>query len=476
MNKSSFCAGSFLLCTLFAQLAYAETNTYTCTSNASGAADFTMNCVFVPSGTVPPAGGSEAVLMLAPNQVGARQTQLGNYATGCASSPGAASSLMPNHSCLMFDDHWDGTGTSSPTSGLDLKHWSGGLVMCNNGSAQNCTLLYDGTMGSNIPLPLTAWCDFGQCFHNVLYPYPYGMGSSTPIAGIDVSTFHPLERAQDGSLAFGAKYYFSQLQGTNNGTSGFCHNTSCQYLNWVSSAINLGAVNQSTFTMTYPNGLIPVAGGMIQWRMKLDDGVLNGAYGGMQCSAVGGPWPDTGTNDSNANFEFGYLSVASGGGAPHAGSFGNGQNDTAVQTSAAHAGNNYVTTGSINPDGSVPAGGQGSGDSRNWHVYGLEWVKSPAPGAPSGSGQWFYYVDGVSQPVIGLQTSQGGYNGIPHAETRVPTIGWQCSLSQNITNASFNSFHSAWNPNNPNPGPFYMWVSDVQIWKKPGSVKKSVRR
>lgn len=402
---------------------------YNCHSNARGASDFTMSCIYVPPLI------SSAILP-APTT----NFQNGNYATGCSASPGAASSVATNHTCLNWDDHWDGTGTSSGAN-LSLANWAPGIFMCNNGgtNVQNCGWFPGGTPAVNYPL--SSWCQsFGGngCFDSAIYAYPYA--AVPPVSGIDTTSLKPLAKTPEGWLALATINYFPQT--ANNGTSGFCSGSTCQYLNYIGGGMTTGGAALSPPT-NYPNSvnnrnaIIPVTGGMLQWRMKLDDGVLAGGYFSTQCSAVGGSYPAAGANDANANFEFGYLYN----GAADARALGLGVNDTPNSAGG-------VTLVSSGDDG------VGTGDTRNWHTYALEWTGNTNA---AGSKQWWYYVDGVAKPVI------------THAETRVPTIGWGCTFTHNIASAGQVSFHSMWDTGWSQGGAFYAYLSDVQIYKKPGT-------
>lgn len=457
---------------------------------------------FVAGGGAASSTTAQAFVMNAPSTTVSTSTGniTVNYATACTSGNGgigAASAAVDGtptelrsgvnqHTCLNFDDHWSGTGTSSPTTSLSAVNWAAGMAGCNGGAAQNCGYFYDGaSSGGQVNLPLTNWGPYFTTFNSTEYAFPYG--TTQTVAGLTLGSFQPMIRDNTtssptfGTLRLGLQFFYPYNSGAGN--SGFCSGSDCAYLNWIGSGMTAGGLTNSTITSgSFPdtvrnnNALIPAAGGIVQWRQKLDNGITLGAYPGVQCSAVGGPYPATGGNtiDSNSNFEFGYLVNASGG-SPSLTSFGNGQNDVAVQTSTAAPGNNFVTTGDD---------GVGSGNLTNWHTMAVEWVNRPASGAPAGSGQWYYYVDGVSQPLTGNSVSHGGtgsddgfgndlHNGIPHVETRVPTIGWQCTWENNITNDSgaFNSFHSTWAQdgagNATSPGPFYYYLSDIQFYKRP---------
>jgi hypothetical protein len=163
---------------------------------------------------------------------------------------------------------------------------------------------------------------------------------------------------------------------------------------------------------------------MFQWRMKLDSGLQYGAYPIMECDAVGGSFAGTSTN---ANLEWGYTA---GTGPLHA--VGLSMNNGPV-------GDVYVSTGDD---------GVGSGDLTNWHKYALEWTGS--------THQWNYYIDEVEQ------------TGSNSNEPNMPTIGWNCKLTLGIAqNQTNGGFHTLWNT--AHPGPFFMYVSDAQVYKKPGT-------
>jgi hypothetical protein len=338
-------------------------------------------------------------------------TSQGNYGTGCGGS-----------TCLKFDDHW-------AAGALDLASWYAGNNVCNGGTggAQNCGEL-PGGYPEAIHYPFTAWC-FGTpngCQDVIFVDWPYYGGVNT--ANLSSPA---LSKAADGSLALEVKYYGNAASVSKTGCVTQGSYLDCSVVNWLGAAIKSGGLNDTTgypLSINNPLATIPATGGMLQWRMKLDQGLLHGAYPGVECDAADGANSVAG-GTTNANMEFGYTY---GTGALHA--VGLGINNTANETSS------LVNTGDD---------GVGTGDLTNWHTFGLEWTGNAAH-------QWNYYIDGVSQAVS------------THNETRTPSVGWSCVFAQGIANNAANgSFHTLWSSSTP--GPFYMWISDVQFYKKPGT-------
>lgn len=342
-------------------------------------------------------------------------TSQGNYATGCAGG-----------TCLIFDDHWTGAN-------LNLANWYAGDNVCNGGTAgvQNCGEL-PGGYPEAITYPFTAWC-FGQlngCQDVIFFDWPYYGGANT------ANLITPaLSKATDGSLALAVAYYGNASAVSKTGcitrNSGSSGTMDCSVVNWLGSAIKSGGLNgTNAYPMAVSNqaALIPANGGVVQWRMKLDQGLLHGSYPAIECDAVDAA-NSIGGISVNANMEFGYTY---GTGALHA--VGLGINNTANQTSS------LVATGDD---------GVGVGDLTNWHKYMMEWTGP-------GTHQWNYYIDGVSQPVV------------THNEANAPSVGWNCVFAQGIANNAANgSFHTLWSSSFP--GPFLMQISDVQFYKKPGT-------
>jgi hypothetical protein len=347
----------------------------------------------------------------------APSTNQGNYATGCSGG-----------SCLTFDDHWT-------SSSLNTANWYPAAAICINGSVENCGSS-PGSGGYAFPLSGWCWGAINGCQDWASYDYPYGIGTNSP--GL---THNALAIAADGSLALGIKLYSSTTYPTasNNvlASSPYCTSSplptaNCTFIYWTGAAITSGGLScQSCYpaTVNNTNAIIPVNGGIFQWRMKLDSGLQNGAYPVMECDAVGGRF--NGYN-INANFEFGYN---------YNGHSPLNEVGLTLNNAANNPSNiNLVTTGDD---------GVGSGDLRNWHKFALEWTGTSTH-------QWHYYVDGVELPAASIN------------ETNVPTVGWNCKLTMGIAqNQTNGSFHSLWDTGHP--GPFFMYVSDTQFYKKPGT-------
>jgi hypothetical protein len=111
--------------------------------------------------------------------------------------------------------------------------------------------------------------------------------------------------------------------------------------------------------------------------------------------------------------------------------------------------NSAIGSGSNNFPVTTGDDGVGSGNLTNWHKYALEWTGGTTH-------QWHYYIDGSEMPVSS------------NNEASVPTTGWNCKFTMGIAQNQTNTgFHTLWDA--AHPGPFYMYVSDAQVYKKPGT-------
>jgi hypothetical protein len=343
-------------------------------------------------------------------------TNQGNYATGCSGA-----------TCLTFDDHWTTANLQNGALGT-TKYWFEGMFVCNNNGLQNCGAdTFDGA--TTLQYPFSTF-GMNSGINGVFTGAPYG-SPATNLTGASA----PLSKATDGTLQFTlSANTWVNTQGS------YCSGPSCGSSKWVSGAITSGGLNPNatTYPSTIANttAIIPAAGGIVQWRMKLDNGVSFGAYPGMECDGVGTNLTTKGNAAPNANFEFGYNYSAYTGNALTAVAFG--MNNTAV-SSFGGTGFFGVTTGDD---------GVGGGDVRNWHKYALEWTGTA----------WQYYVDGVLR--------QGAISEAGQAAT--PNLGFQCYWFLGAAESSFSSFHTVWD-SAAHPGPYHTWISDIQFYKKPGT-------
>jgi hypothetical protein len=164
---------------------------------------------------------------------------------------------------------------------------------------------------------------------------------------------------------------------------------------------------------------IPNTGGLVRFRAKFDANLQYGFWPGVQCSAN-----NSQGYDYNFNMEWGYE----GGKGPlwYGGLSGNN-----------------ATIGHF----TIP-----NTDATNWHTYAMEYTgDSSSPRVVN------YYVDGI------LQGTWTPGSALPKG------ANYNCAFYPQVIAAKLGSgWHSV-----PNfsiaPGPFYMWISDIQFYKKPGT-------
>lgn len=219
------------------------------------------------------------------------------------------------------------------------------------------------------------------------------------------ANFVPLQKAADGSLQFSL--------GLN---SYFTGNSNAAYIG--------GAISSSYSAATE----ITHTGGLMQWRSKFDDGLQYGSYPGMQCSATGANGADG--FSYNANFEFGYTWT----GTPLT-DVAFGVNNLTADTSNGGT----LETGVMQ----VPS----TNDLTQWHTFGVEYT------GDTGTRKWQYYVDGVLQDTA--------------SATQPPGTDFNCSWQIFNAPSVDDGWHSA--ISSSNPGPFSLWISDIQFYKKPGT-------
>lgn len=336
-----------------------------------------------------------------------------NYATGCSGG-----------SCKTFDAVSD---TGWPST-MDLTKWRPGLYdngvyLFGTGDNTGRTSYCGGNPGQ---FPFSGWntgngptVATNSEILNFMIAYPYGY-SSDPTASFYTGTKAGyLARQADGTLdiAIVPNNYW------NGKTPSGCAYPAVAY--WGAGAItSIETAGTST--------LIPHTGGLMQWRSKMDTGLLYGEWPGMQCFAV----QARGT-DYNVNLEFGYNWT------------GNPMTNVGLSLN-----NKAVATGNFS-GATGPAAGTGvaqvTGDLTTDHIFAVEYS-----GDGASAGTWRWYVDGVMQ----VQLSAAGYS---------PTaVDYQCSwFNQLINGGTGAGFHTV--SDGVHLGPFHWFVSDIQYWKKPGT-------
>jgi len=368
-------------------------------------------------------------------------TTLGNYGTGsCTGTPPINDGA---HNCLRIDDHWTSTSLNTWSTGNPNGIWYAGLYRCNGSTTGNALCgEMPGFFPEMITFPLTSWCNGDVDGCQSWIGYSFGYGTSTTVSGLTL-THTPMQKQANGVLTLASKWYNTNpnsISGTYcTSQTGQSAGLNCNYANWIGGAMSLGGLNTATTSVGNTTALIPPTGGLMQFRAQFDlTGLSNGMYPGVECEAVDGVSGLQG-GTTNANYELGYT--AGGGSSQHVGF---GLNNVAN-------GSADITTGDD---------GVGSGNLGNWHTFALEW----SGGTPGGAaGTWRYYIDGV------LKQTSVENNGNP-------SIGWHCVFSQGAALNRYSSFHTLWNnTQNPQstplngPGPYNINISDVQVYKKPGT-------